>query len=143
MIARTCALALCLLALHGNAPARAQDYEGAREAYRAGRYDEAITALRAMKPGAEEWTPSRKLLAEAFRTTGKYDDAERVARQETASPNGRELFATLGDLLAARGKRAAAESAYTANGVGGSAATREIAGIVTAPSAFALTLGKP
>ncbi len=114
MIARTCALALCLLALHGNAPARAQDFDGAREAYRAGRYDEAITALRAMKPGANEWTPSRKLLAQALGTTGKYDDAERVARQETASPSGRELLATLGDLLAARGKRAAAESAYTA-----------------------------
>ena len=114
MIARSFALALCLLALHGNAPARAQDFDGAREAYRAGRYDEAIVALRAMKPGAEDWTPSRKLLSQALRTTGKYDEAERVARQETVSSNGGELLTTLGDLLAARGKRAEAESAYTA-----------------------------
>lgn len=114
MIARVSALALCLLALHGNSPARAQDYDGAREAYRAGRYDEALTALRGMRAGTGDWVPSRRLLARTLATVGKYDEAERVTRLEVAGPNGGELLATLGQLLAMRGKRAAAESAYTA-----------------------------
>lgn len=114
MIRQTIALTLCLLALHGNSPARAQDFGGAREAYRGGRYDEAIAALRGMKADDENWSESRKLYVRVLSTVGKYDDAENAARQEAATPNGRQILATLGDLLVTRGRRVEAESAYTA-----------------------------
>lgn len=114
MIARPFALALCLLALHGNSPARAQTYHGAREAYRSGRYDEALAALRGLRAGADDWVPSRRLLARTLATVGRLDEAERVTRREAAGAGGGELLTTLGQLLAMRGRRAEAESAYAA-----------------------------
>ncbi|HVX38620.1 MAG TPA: tetratricopeptide repeat protein, partial [Gemmatimonadaceae bacterium] len=51
-------------------------------------------------------------LARTYATVGKYDDAERVARRAAATPQGKELWNTLGEVLMTRGRRAAAESAF-------------------------------
>ncbi len=79
---------------------------------RAGHYDAAIKALSAVPRSDAGWTDAQKWLAITYQIVGKYDDAERVARAALATPKGKDVVNTLGEILMTRGKRAEAESVF-------------------------------
>ncbi|MFI5311912.1 MAG: tetratricopeptide repeat protein, partial [Gemmatimonadales bacterium] len=84
----------------------------ARELVRSGKYAQGIAALQKIPRSDTNWVQAQRELARALSLTGKYDNAETVARVSSAAPGGRELWNTLGEVLRERGKRAAAESAF-------------------------------
>ena len=89
----------------------AQSADEGREALHAGHYDDAIAALSKVSASDSDWVQAQRDLAHAYLTVGKYDVAENTARKATSAKNGAELENTLGEVLSARGKLAAAESA--------------------------------
>jgi tetratricopeptide (TPR) repeat protein len=91
---------------------RAQSIDPGVEALRAGRYTDAIEALKKVPAGDSAWARAQRLLVRANATIGRYDDAEAIARRATATPRGVELWNARGEVLLARGKRAPAESAF-------------------------------
>ena len=91
---------------------RAQGIDDARDAYRSGKYAGAIAALSKVSPNDSDWVEAQRLLVSALAKTGKYEEAETTARRATAARGGEALWNTLGEVLIARGKRAAAESAF-------------------------------
>ena len=79
-------------------------------AHRSGRYDDAAATLRAIVAREPANDAARAALVRTLGETGRYDDAERVARE-----GGTSLGAThtaLGNLLVERGRLSAAESAF-------------------------------
>ncbi|MFI5310883.1 MAG: tetratricopeptide repeat protein [Gemmatimonadales bacterium] len=90
----------------------AQSLTAARDLVRSGKYAEGIVALQKIPRSDTSWVQAQRELAQALSATGKYDNAETVARQATAAPGGGELWNTLGEVLRERGKRVAAESAF-------------------------------
>ena len=82
------------------------------ELIRSGKYAEAISALQKVPRFDSAWISAQRDLARTLSLTGKYDNAETVARQGSAASGGRELWNTLGEVLRERGKRAPAESAF-------------------------------
>jgi cellulose synthase operon protein C len=113
VIGRPVAFALCALTLHAGSHASAQGVQGARTAIAEGRYEEALGTLRRIGPGDLDDAPARRLEARLLSTLGRYEEAERVARQGSAA-------VPLGEALYARGLRAAAESAFVSALQGGS-----------------------
>ncbi len=104
-----CIAALSLIA----SPALAQSaVTAAQDSVLAGRYDGAITVLSRVRKGDSTWIAARRALARTLALVGRYDDAERTAREASTAPGGREVLNTLGEILMARGKRAAAESSF-------------------------------
>jgi tetratricopeptide (TPR) repeat protein len=91
---------------------RAQSIDPGIEAWRAGRYSDAIEALKKVPASDKAWADAQRLLVRATATIGKYDEAESIARRATATPRGGELWNALGEVLLLRGKRAPAESAF-------------------------------
>jgi cellulose synthase operon protein C len=76
--------------------------------YRAGRYEEAIAAVRNARDAA-----SRRLLVRVLLETGRYDEAERAALGgSTPDAIPLELANVAGEALYARGRRAEAEAAF-------------------------------
>jgi tetratricopeptide (TPR) repeat protein len=104
-------LLLPLIAAFG-AALPAQSVADARELVRSGKYAEGIAALQKIPRADTTWVPAQRELALALSITGRYDNAETVARQAAATNGGRELWNTLGEILRERGRRAAAESAF-------------------------------
>ena len=92
------------------APLAAQD--DARDALRAGKYQEAIALLQKVPASDSEWASAQRDLARAYATIGKYDEAENTARRAAAARNGAGLWNPLGEILMLRGRREAAESAF-------------------------------
>lgn len=105
-----CAMAALLLAA---GVARAQDVSDARDSLRAGRYQEAIAALTKVPASDSNWLQAQEYLVRAYRLTGRYDDAESAARKAVAARGGVNMLNSLGEVLIDRGKRAAADTAFT------------------------------
>src|SRR5262245_46807834 len=114
MSARGWGVGIVALAL-ASAPAVAQDIDDGRTALRTGKYAEAISILLKVPASDKDWIDAQRLLVQTYTTTGKYDDAERVARAGVAAKGG-ALANTLGEVLLVRGKREAAESAFVRAG---------------------------
>ena len=93
-------------------PALARGQDDGHDLLHAGKYQEAIVALSKVPPADSDWASAQRDLVRAYATTGKYDEAEAAARKAIASPKGALLWNPLGEVLIARGKRAAAESAF-------------------------------
>jgi tetratricopeptide (TPR) repeat protein len=93
-------------------PLRAQGIDDARDAYRTGKYAGAIAALSKISPNDSDWVEAQRMLVRALTNTGKYEEAETTARRATSAHGGEAMWTTLGEVLIARGKRAAAESAF-------------------------------
>lgn len=104
-------LALGLLAFAARS-ARAQTLDAARDSILAGRYTVAIDMLSRVPRSDSGWMAARRTLARTQALIGRYDDAERTARNASTGPGGQELLNTLGEVLLARGRRVAAESAF-------------------------------
>jgi tetratricopeptide (TPR) repeat protein len=79
---------------------------------RSGKYQEAITALAKVPLADSDWVAAQRDLVRAYASIGKYDEAESAARRAIPTPKGNALWNSLGEVLIARGKRAAAESAF-------------------------------
>ena len=109
---RAVALALLLACAAPAAFAQATLLDSARSAVRSGEYSVALGALRAVPRGDSAWYAAQRLMARTLLLTGKYDDAERVARAATAQPGGAGVLTTLGEVLRDRGRLAEAESAW-------------------------------
>jgi tetratricopeptide (TPR) repeat protein len=97
-------------------PAVAQSLDEARGMVHAGKYTEGIAALSKIPRSDSTWVEAQRDLARALALVGRYDNAETMARQAAVAPRGRELWNTLGEILRARGKRIAAESAFVRAG---------------------------
>jgi cellulose synthase operon protein C len=110
------ALGMLGLAVALSPSLRAQGVDEGRDALRTGRYQEAISILSRVPASDDQWSAAQRDLVQAYATIGKYDDAERVARQGTADTRGAELWNTLGEVLLMRGKRSPAESAFVRAG---------------------------
>ena len=105
------ATALLCAGLAAAAPLAAQDE--ARDALRTGKYQQAIALLQKVSPADSDWIAAQRDLARAYAMVGKYDEAENTARRAAAARNGASLWNSLGEILSLRGKREAAESAFT------------------------------
>jgi tetratricopeptide (TPR) repeat protein len=110
-----CAAMLAACVVAASTIARAQDAEAGREALRTGKYQDAIAQLSKVAPADSEWMSAQRDLVRAYETVGRYDDAENTARRAVAAKGG-AMANTLGEVLLARGKRAAAESAFVRAG---------------------------
>ena len=77
-----------------------------------GRYAEATVFLERVPRSDPAWIDAQVELVRAFTLISKFDDAERIARAAVATPQGREALTALGEVLHARGKLAAADSAF-------------------------------
>ncbi len=93
-------------------PAGAQTLAAARDSMLAGRYAAAIDMLARVPRSDSTWIAAQRTMARTQALIGRYDDAERTARNASAGAGGQELLNTLGEVLVARGHRAAAESAF-------------------------------
>jgi tetratricopeptide (TPR) repeat protein len=98
------------------APLRLSAQDDGREALRTGKYQEAIAVLSKVPQSDSGWIDAQRDLVRAYMTVGKLDDAERVARRGTSARGGRALWNPLGEVLLARGQRAAAASAFVRAG---------------------------
>jgi tetratricopeptide (TPR) repeat protein len=97
--------------------ALAQDADAGRDSLRTGKYKEAIAILSKVAPADSGWVEAQRNLVRAYATIGRYDDAENTARKATTTAkNAAQLWNSLGEVLAMRGKRAAAESAFVRAG---------------------------
>ncbi len=114
-LALFCSSALALCAAPA-AFAQSVATDSARSALLSGEYATAIAVLRTVPRGDSTWLGAQRLLARALLTTGKHDEAERVARLASAQPGGAVLLGTLGAVLRDRGRLAEAESAWVRAG---------------------------
>ena len=89
-----------------------QSVEEARIAIAMGKYAEGTLFLERVPRADASWMGAQVELVRAFLLISKYDDAERLARTAVAAPSGREALSALGEVLRARGKYAAADSAF-------------------------------
>ena len=111
-----CAALLAASIVAGATLAHAQDAEAGREALRTGKYQDAIAQLSKVAPIDSQWISAQRDLVRAYETVGRYDDAENTARRAMTAKDGAAMANTLGEVLLARGKRAAAESAFVRAG---------------------------
>ncbi len=105
-------VAAALVAL-GSRMVAAQAVDDGRDSLRAGHYQAGISILLKVPASDSQWVDVQRDLVRAYTTVGKYDEAELLARRVTAGKGGDRLWNTLGEVLAIRGRRAAAESAFT------------------------------
>src|SRR5262249_24791866 len=105
------ALSLLVAAIVGAPRALAAQDDG-HDLLRTGKYQAAIAALSKVPASDSDWAAAQRDLVRAYATIGKYDEAEAAARRAAASPKGASLWNSLGEVLIARGKRTAAESAF-------------------------------
>jgi len=103
---------LAVAVLAAPARAHAQDANDADDAFRTGKYADAIAIWSKIAPSDTGWIAAQRGLVRAYATIGKYDEAESVARKATSAPGGAALWTPLGETLLLRGKRADAESAF-------------------------------
>jgi tetratricopeptide (TPR) repeat protein len=92
--------------------AAAQSLDAGLDSIRAGRYEGAMAVLSRIPRGDSSWIGAQRALARTQALVGRYDEAEQTARRASAAPGGQEVLNTLGEILVARGNRAAAESAF-------------------------------
>lgn len=105
-------LALSLFA-PGPLAVPAQTLPEARDAFRTGRYEEAVAGYRALARGSggtEVW----RGLVEVLSTVGRYDDAEAAARDGLTRGHDPELLVPLAEVLTLRGERDEAEEVLRA-----------------------------
>jgi tetratricopeptide (TPR) repeat protein len=113
------AVVLVLLACSGEgfAWARSQSQETrlaqAERAYRTGQYDEAINIQRQLTASDTSPVAARRGLIRSLAAVGRYDEAEAAGRRFLGLADGAQVANVLGEVLAARGRDAAAESLYT------------------------------
>jgi tetratricopeptide (TPR) repeat protein len=109
-----------LLAGCGNDAGAAQ-LPAADAALRAGRYEQAIEAYRALARDGREFPAAARGLARALSLVGRYDEAEAALRTAAAAagPDSLELANALGEVLYARGKVEEAERRFRAAAEGG------------------------
>ncbi len=80
--------------------------DGAYDALRSGRYEEAIRAFRGQLARGAESSAAARGLVQALSEVGRYAEAEKVAREQTGRrPDSPELWNTLGEVLVLRGRR--------------------------------------
>ncbi len=109
---------LATLALALPLPACAQttdapDLAGARDAFRAGRYDEAIGGYRSLVRSGEAFPEAVRGLAASLAQVGRYGEALTATRSAVAErPGTVELERTFGLLLLATGDREGAERSF-------------------------------
>ena len=89
-----------------------ESFSEARIAIAMGKYAEATAYLERLPRTDSTWMDAQVELVRVFALISKYDDAERVARQAVAAPNGKEALTALGELMRTRGRLAAADSAF-------------------------------
>ena len=89
--------------------------EDGHDLLQTGKYQDAIAALKKVPASDSDWAASQRDLVRAYAAIGKYDEAEAAGRLAAASPKGGGaiVWNPLGEVLITRGKRAAAESAFT------------------------------
>jgi cellulose synthase operon protein C len=80
--------------------------------FQTGKYEDAIKVLQAVPRSDSAWIDAQLYLTRALSELGRYDDAERIGKAAAATPDGKNLWNTYGEVLLTRGKRAAAESAF-------------------------------
>ncbi len=90
------------------APDDATRLKNAESALHAGKYDDAIAALKELTASPAATARARRTLVRALAEVGRYDDAESAARAGDLL----ELATPLGEVLYARGRLAAAESSF-------------------------------
>lgn len=102
-----------LLALPGCAGAQGADAtpEGAAEALRTGRYEEAVDGFTALAAAPEAPAAAHRGLVQALMATGRYEEAEAAARRGEVAA-GPALSTLLGEVLLARGRLDEAEAAF-------------------------------
>ena len=111
ILAMLAVLAAPGLAVAQNSPRTVPD---ARLAIATGRYTEAIAFLEKVPRSDSAWMDAQVDLARTLALLSRYDDAERIARAAAAHPQqGRDALPVLGEVLSARGKLDAADSAFT------------------------------
>ena len=103
----------CAAAAPVDDPAR---LAAARAQLARGAYDSAATTFADLASSRDSAvaTAARRLHVVTLATRGRYDDAERAARQYREEVGGTSMLVPLGDLMRARGRLAEAESLYTA-----------------------------
>jgi tetratricopeptide (TPR) repeat protein len=85
------------------------------EAYRTGKYSEAIKLYGDLAAKPTATVAAKRGLVRALAEVGRYDEAETAARRFVgAAADGAQLQSTLGSVLVARGKRGDAETAFRA-----------------------------
>lgn len=92
--------------------------EGAAEALRTGRYDEAVAGFTALSAAPDAPPGVHRGLVDALVAGGLYDRAEEAARRGEAAA-GPVLSVALGEVLLARGDLDGAEAAFTRGAVDG------------------------
>ena len=103
----------CLgILLFGASALGAQSVQDARELLRSGKYAEAAAAFAKVPTSDSAWAAAQRGLVRSLMVVGKYDEAEATARRAAATPRGRELSNSYGEVLYARGKIGEAEQAF-------------------------------
>jgi tetratricopeptide (TPR) repeat protein len=106
------ALFAALLLLSACAPESAgSQQESAREAWRAGRYPDAIRAYEALAAQPNAPAETHRERAQLLIEVGRYDEAEQALTAASNGPAAVQLAGTLGQVLALRGKNDQAEAA--------------------------------
>ncbi len=110
---------LALLATDGG-PVRSAQAQDAASALRAGDYDAAIVLLQRQARQDPRGAAVHRALVRTLSEVGRYADAEEEAKTfQALSPRSPQLFNTLGEVLAARGRNAEAEAAFKKSVAGG------------------------
>ena len=90
----------------------AQSVDDGRDAFYAGKYDEAIRVLSRVPASGDDGVDAQRLLVRALRTVGKYQEAEDAARRATNGSDGKQMWNSLGEVLSDRGRITDAEAAF-------------------------------
>lgn len=109
-------LGAAILALLLPSPASAQGAsdgtEEARQAFLAGRYDQAVDLYEGALSAGERPVDARRGLVRTLATVGRYDEAADVAREGTRATDSPDLWNPLGEVLLKRGRLDEAATAF-------------------------------
>ena len=113
-------LVLLALAVAGGGPVHSVQAQDAASALRAGDYDAAIVLLQRQARQDPRGAAAHRALVRTLAEVGRYADAEEEAKKfQALSPRSPQLFNTLGEVLATRGRNAEAEAAFKKAVAGG------------------------
>jgi tetratricopeptide (TPR) repeat protein len=115
-------LALLALLAAGGGLVHSVQAQDAASALRAGDYDAAIVLLQRQARQDPRGAAVHRALVRTLAEVGRYADAEEEAQKfQATNPRSPQMFNTLGDVLAARGRNAEAEAAFKKSIAGGAA----------------------
>ena len=113
-------LALLALLAAGGGPVHSVQAQDAASALRAGDYDAAIVLLQRQARQDPRGAAVHRALVRTLAEVGRYADAEEEAKKfQATNPRSPQMFNTLGDVLAARGRNTEAEAAFKKSIAGG------------------------